>query len=117
MLTALELSEMRAAINNLFPDTCNILSVTESADGQGGITETWGTASTSSCRLDVVTGREQTAGGALQPYIKTMLSLPYNATITEAYRVEHGGITYAVIAPPNNDQSWKAVTRVELERV
>ena len=118
MLTSSELAYMREAIEDLLPDTCNLLTVTESADGQGGFSQTWGTASSSvACRLDVVSGREQVAGGALQPYIKTMLSLPYNTTITDAYRVEHGGITYAVIAPPNNDQSWKAVARVELERV
>jgi head-tail adaptor len=109
---------MREAIEDLLPDTCNLLAVSESADGQGGFSQTWGTASSSvACRLDVVTGREQMAGGALQPFIRTMLSLPYNTTITDAYRVEHGGITYAVIAPPNTDQSWIAVKRVELERV
>lgn len=118
MLTTSELLGMRESINNLLPDTCNLLTVTSTADGQGGVTQTWGTASSSvACRLDVVSGREQIAGGALQPFIKTMLSLPHSTTITDAYRVEHGGITYAVIAPPNIDQSWIAVKRVELERV
>lgn len=117
-LTTSELAGMRDTIELLLPDTCNILSKSSTPDGEGGMVDTWGTIGTAiACRLDVKMGREQVTGGAIQPYIKTMLSLPYDTTITEAHRVEHGGLTYAVVAPPNNDQSWKAVTRVELERL
>jgi len=117
-LTTAELGIMRSTIELLLPDTCNIISITNTADGEGGVTESLGTVGTSiPCRLDVKMGSEQITGGAIQPYIKTMLSLPYNQTITEAQRVEHGGLTYSVVAPPNTDQSWIAVKRVELERI
>ena len=112
------LAAMRSAISELLPDTCNIVTITKTADGQGGWTESKGTSGTAiACRLDVHTGREMLTGGAVQPYIKTVLSLPYDTTITEVNRVEHGGITYAVIAPSNSDQSWIAVKRVELEKL
>ena len=111
-----ELSGMREAINQLLPDTCDILSVTRSADGEGGWTETWGTASTVSCRLDMVQGREALAGGAVQPFTAYMLSLPYDAVISAANRVQHSSVTYNVVSV-NTGQSWKAVTRVSLERV
>jgi hypothetical protein len=116
MLNASDLAYMRESIAQLLPDTCSILTVTNTPDGFGGQTQTFGTT-TSACRLDVISGMEQVIGGALQPYVRTMLSLPYDATITEANRVIHGGVTYAVTTPPNSDQSWIAVKRVTLERI
>lgn len=113
------LAAMRSAISSeLLPDTCHVLSVTKTPDGQGGQTTTWGTASANvACRVDVQQGRELISGGGLQPFSSVMLSLPYDTTITEANRVLHGGVTYAVVAPPNTDQSWIAVKRVMLEKV
>lgn len=114
-LTSAELTAMRDAINQLMPQTCNILTVTLAADGQGGNTQTWGTAYSSvSCRLDVVSGMEQVTGGALQPYTHAMLSVPYDTTITQSDRVEVGSNTYA-IKTVNVDQGWIAVKRCELE--
>ena len=115
MLDASMLAAMREAIDDLLPDTCNILSVTRTADGKGGWTETWGTASASvACRLDMKSGMEQVQGGGVQPYKSYMLSLPYSTTITTDYRVVHSGITYEV-KTVNTSQSWIAVRRVELE--
>ncbi len=111
------LSAMREAISELLPDSCNILSLTSTSDGAGGYSEAWGTVTAVSCRLDVKEMRDIVSGGAVQSYIKTMLSVPYDTSITEVNRVEHGGVTYAVVAPPNSDQSWIAVKRVELELV
>jgi len=111
------LAAMREAIAELLPDTCSVLSKTSTPDGMGGQTTTWGTLSTVACRVDIQQGREQVAGGGVQAYVRTVLSLPYDTTITEAHRVYHGGVTYAVIEPPNTDQSWIAVKRVELEKV
>ena len=117
MLSAADLSFMRDSTELLMPDSCNILSLTSTSDGAGGQSESWGTVTTVSCRLDVKDMRDIVSGGAVQSYIKTMLSVPYDTSITEVNRVEHGGITYAVVAPTNSDQSWIAVKRVELERV
>jgi head-tail adaptor len=117
-LTTAELAGMRDSIELLLPDTCTILSISRTADGEGGFTETLGTVGTAiPCRVDVKHGRFMNTAGAMQPYMKTQLSLAYDQTITEAHRVVHGGVTYSVIAPPNSDQSWIAVKRVELERI
>lgn len=114
------LSAMRDAIESLLPDTCNTLSPTHSADGQGGVTTTWGTVGTAlACRLDVIQSRgvlaggEQNTGGAIQAYASYMLSVPYDTALEESYRVEHNGNLYAV-KTVNNNQSWKAVVRAEL---
>jgi len=112
-----ELAGMREAINQLLPQSCNILSVTLTPDGQGGNTQTWGTASASvACRLDVESGMEQVTGGALQPYTRSMLSLPYDTTISQDNRIEIGSNTYAV-KTVNTDQGWIAVRRCELEAI
>jgi SPP1 family predicted phage head-tail adaptor len=117
MLTDGELSFMRKSVEQLLPDTCNILSLTNTPDGQGGQTQTWGTASANvTCRLDVTESREMNAAGAIQTFTTYKLSMPYDTTIAAANRVEVNGETYTVIGV-NNGQSWKAVTRVTLELV
>lgn len=115
-LTNAELSIMRDTIELLMPDTCNIVGITNVPDGEGGSTQTRGTSGTSiPCRLDVIQGREQITGGAIQPYISYMMSLPYDTTVAEENIIEHNGTDYHVKSV-NLDQSWKAVVRVELER-
>lgn len=117
MLTSRELESMRADIAQLFPDTCNILSVTNTSDGQGNQTETWGTASTYvPCRVDYNTGKETFTAGAITPYQSAVISMAYDETITTANRVQVGALTFNVLAV-NNGQSWKAVTRITAELV
>lgn len=116
-LTSAELSMMRDTIELLLPDACNIVSITNVPDGEGGFTQTRGTSGTAiACRLDVVQGREQATGGAIQPYISYILSLPYDTTVAEENIIEHSGIDYHVKSV-NQNQSWIAVRRVELEVV
>src|SRR5512145_2650721 len=115
-LTASELTGMRDAIELLLPDTCNICTLTNSPDGEGGVTVSRATAGTSiACRLDVITGNEQVTGGAIQPYISYKMSLPYDTTIAEENIIEHSGVDYHVKSV-NQSQSWIAVRRVDLER-
>ena len=111
------LAAMRSAIAELLPDTCNILTLTNTPDGMGGVTQSWGTAySGISCRLDDKTASMPVVGGAVQNFAGMMLSVPYNTTINEVDRVEIGGATYAV-SNVNTGQSWMAVKRVMLESV
>lgn len=116
MLTSAELAQMRADIAQLLPDTCYIVTLTNVSDGQGGVTSSRGTAGPYACRLDVIQGREQVTGGAIQPYTSYMLSLPYDTAIVSTNLVNHNGVDYAV-KPPNTNQSWIAVKRVELEKI
>ena len=119
-LTARELAQMQADINDLLESTnttCDILSVAYTADGEGGMAETWGTATAGvHCRIDYRSGRETMTGGAIQPYNKAVLSLPYNTPISTTNRVKSGDYTWAVKSL-NDGQSWQAVKRAELERV
>lgn len=119
MIDTAMLAAMRDAIEQMLPDTCNILSVTYTPDGMGGQTEAWGTATAGvSCRLDLVTRdlNEMVKGGAVNPYPQYMLSVPYDTTLAVENRIQHNSITYAVVKV-NTSQSWKAVTRAVLELV
>ena len=116
-LTARELAQMQADIYDLLPDTCDILSVAYTSDSEGGFAEAWGTATAGvKCRIDYRSGRESMTGGAIQPYSKAVLSVPYNTTVSLTNRVKSGDYTWSILSI-NDGQSWKAVKRAELERV
>lgn len=118
LMTSAELTQLRSDVEAyLMPDTCNVLSVTRTSDGQGGWTEAWGTASgTVACRLDAKAGREMDAGGAVQAFHTYTLTLKHGTTITTANRVEVDSSTFAVVSV-DTAKSWDAAIRCELERV
>jgi len=116
-LTARELAQMQADIEDLMPDTCDILSVAYTSDGEGGMTEAWGTALANvACRVDYRSGSEKMTGGAIQPYNKAVISLPYTTALTTKHRVKVDDFVWAVLSV-NEGQSWDVVRRAELERV
>ena len=116
-LTARELAQMQADIEDLLRDTCDILSVAYTADSEGGFAEAWGTATANvPCRIDFRSGTERLSGGAIQPYSKALLSVPYNTTISLTNRVKSGDYVWSILSL-NDGQSWQAVKRAELERV
>ena len=118
MPSSSELASIRADIESTtLPDTCSLLTVSQAADGQGGVTDTWGTVTASvSCRLDPIRGSEQTAGGAVRPYHSYVLSLPHGTTITAAYRVIVGASTFSVTSV-DTGKSWSGQVRAYLERL
>ena len=119
-LTAKELTAIRNDINDLLPDIGYILSRSATSDGMGGQTETWGTAGTTTCRLDPKTsyqsGKEEISAGALNPFHSFVLTMPYDTTITTENRFKLGTITYNVISV-DIDKSWRASVRAYLERI
>ena len=116
-LTARELAQMREDIEDLMPDVCDILSVAYTSDGEGGMTEAWGTALANvACRVDYRSGSEKMTGGAIQPYNKAVISLPYTTALTTKHRVKLDDSVWAVLSV-NEGQSWDVVRRAELERV
>lgn len=122
MLSSRELEFMREAIEDLLPDTCDILQVTETPDGFGGVTQTWGTASNGTavpCRMDIInraSDGETVSGAGIKAFQETILSMPYDTQITVTNRVQHNGTVYNVHSV-NTGQSWIAVKRATLERV
>jgi hypothetical protein len=122
-LTTAELTGMRSAINDLLPGTGDIYSVASTADGFGGYTEGTTIVSGGSnvpYRLDPLQGEETLAGGAIMPFYRYQLTIPWNygTIITDASWFKAGSIYYRVhsIDNANGDKSWTASTRVILER-
>jgi hypothetical protein len=119
MLSNADLAAMRDAIEDLLPDTANILSATQASDGQGGWSTTWGTATAGvKCRLDMSRKEafEQLAGGAVHPFSQWVLTLPNATVITEQNRVEVNSQTFNVVSV-DTGKSWAASVRVTLEKV
>ena len=117
-LSSSELAAIREAIDDLFPDTCNIISITLASDGAGGFTESIATTSAGvSCRLDFPSpGKEAMASASLVPFKRGVVSMPYNTTVTVANRLEINSLTYNVIGV-NTNQSWIGVKRLIVEQI
>lgn len=120
ILSNAQITLARTTLETSFPDTCNILSVTLTSDGQGGNTEAWGTATASvSCRLDPVpglVGRESMTGQASQDYKVYILTVPHSTTITEAHRIEVNSNTFSVTSV-DRAKSWALDRRAIVERI
>jgi head-tail adaptor len=115
-LSSDEITAMRATLEDTaLPDTCNILSVTQTSDGQGGFTEAWGTATAGiACRLDNTSSRELLSGDAVQHFTGWMLTLPHNTSIAAGNRVEIDNTSYNVVGF-DDGKSWQLDLRVLLE--
>jgi head-tail adaptor len=120
MSIATEIAQIRTDIESaLLPDTCTIQERTLVSDGQGGNVKTWATVDglgSVACRLDMKTGKETLASGAVREFSTWKLTLPQATVITTANRVVSGSQTFNVQAV-STGQSWEATKRVSLEVV
>ena len=99
LFTDADLTWMRATVEETMPDTCNILSVTQTSDGQGGFTETWGTATANvACRVDaqVRSDSDTVVGESERVYNRYIVTVPHDTTVTEENRIEANGFTMSV---------------------
>ena len=117
MPDAKELARLQADMETvLMPDTCNILSVTYTADGQGGHTQAWGTATYGiACRIDPVKATELLAGGKVDAYNGYVVTLPHDTTVTSANRVEIDDVSYNILSV-DTGKSWSACVRLQVEK-
>lgn len=112
-----ELAQIRADVALMLPDMGNILYSMGTADGHGGETTMWGTATAGvACRIDPIKGFEEAAGAAPQAYYQYILTLPYGTAITTANRFEIGTTEYKVVSA-DQGKSWEACRRCVVERL
>jgi head-tail adaptor len=109
----IELTRIRADISELMPDTGYILTVTRTSDGGGGWTDSWGTASTVTCRVDYTRGVEVQAGGAIQPKRQLVATVPYSTVVTTENRFQFNATAFAISSV--NAGSWQTCKRLMLE--
>lgn len=113
--------DLEAAV---LPDTLYLLARTIARTSQGGTRETWGTAGTVIGRIDAYSskglssfkGDEMVAGGAVQSFSRSMLTIPAGADLTVAQRVQSGTVLYNIVAV-DIGKSWAMETRAIIEKV
>ena len=117
MLSTDEVTAMRVDVLRMLPGSGYILAPTETSDGQGGFTTTWGTVTATAYRLDPLSGNRLLAGGAVQPFHAYQLTLPYNAVITTANRFkDSAGAVYSVKSV-DTGKTWAVSLRAVVERI
>ena len=116
MVSAAELSAMRASVADLMDTTAYILRLSYTPDGYGGIVPTWGTAGTVTVRLDPLRGGEALQGGAVQPFHGWQLTAPYDTDLQDVDRVKIGANEYAVKSV-DGAKAWAVTLRAVLEAV
>jgi len=98
MLSAAELTAMRAVQQESMLTSCTVSTPTSTPDGLGGQTD--GTPSTTStvCRVVPTGGRESEIAAQLTEQVSYTITLPYGTTITAESSVVVGGDTYRALA-------------------
>ena len=117
-LSSSDLTQIRADVASLLPDTGSILSSSLVSDGAGGWTTTWGTASSGvSYRLDPIRQRESLAGAALTSFNQFQLTLPYDTSVTPANRFQDASGNQYSILGVDDSKSWRVSVRCVVEKV
>lgn len=99
--TDADLSWMQDEVEKTLPDTCNILTMTKTSDGQGGWTESWGTATAGvACRVDAMASSDSdtVVGESERVYDRYVVTLPHDTTISEYNRIEVNDYTLSIDA-------------------
>lgn len=119
MLSAGDLASMRAEAENSLPGTAIIQTKTVTSDGGGGGTASWTAAGTVACRLspgsDGRGGGERVDGERITPDAQFVITLPWDASVTEANRLSIDSTIYSVTEVADRD--WQITKPVGARRV
>lgn len=119
MFTATDIAGMRETAEAAMPNTATRLTLSTASDGAGGVTETWGTASTAiPCRISSapLSARVGLEGERFTVHDLLILTIPHDQAIalTDHWVVE--AITYRVMAI-DDAGDWRSARRAEVTRV
>lgn len=109
MLTADELTAMRAAQASILPDTCVIWRKSRSVDAAGGIVETRAKVADSACRVTRNQPREIQQGEKAVILADWIVTLPYATDIRSDDEIETGNRVLRCVGLLN--ASWKTCER------
>lgn len=118
MLSPGELASMRETLEASLPGTAVIQTRTVTSDGGGGGSATWSASGTVPCRLGpgVRQGEgEQVDGDRVTPDAQALVTVPFDAEVTESQRLAINGAVYSVTRV--SDRDWKIGTRIEVRRL
>lgn len=112
MLTASEITAMRATANQALPDTCTIQRRTTTSDGGGGSSVTWANLTVLACRLAPLGGGEAaTVGGRITDESTHVVTLPAGSDVIEADRLLIADQVYDVTLVKSR-AAWELSRRV-----
>lgn len=96
-------------------DTGYILANTVTSDSGGGGTSVWGTAGTTECRVDPVSGNETSVAGRIDDRSTHLITLPPATAVSTNHRILVSGRgTYEVTAVRAPTREWiRVVEAVE----
>lgn len=118
MLTADEITAMRATLDASLPGTAVISRATYASDSQGGSTATWAAAGTVIARISPSNrqGVEPISGGGLSSESDWVGTFPDGTDITTKDRVTFSGLTFEVV-DTDRSRTWDLAVRVDLVKV
>lgn len=117
MIDAGMLAAMRAAQEDLLPDTCTIQTATEAPDAIGQVTRTWSNTATGvACRLVPNRIQERDAGARVTVVGDWVLTVAHDRAVAQGQRVVVGTRTFDVVSV-NTAESWETATRAGLVEV
>ncbi len=116
LLTAKELTDIRAEVEKMLPGTCTIMDRSTTRDAIGGGTATWGTASADVlCKLAPERAMVGGLGGQVSVYTGWVLSVPFDQAVTAGQRVVYDSDNFEVVSV-EDDHDFRFVRRVYLRR-
>jgi head-tail adaptor len=117
VITASELTAMRADLTASMPGTVTVSRVTLTSDGMGGQSESWATVGTAVARVSPNgAGLDDIVGGEVINQTPWVVTLPAGTSVTERDRLVYEGQTFEVIRT-NNPRSWDTCIRCECMEV
>ena len=116
-LSSTELERMRAAQEDVLPDSCTIQEATDGQDAVGQPTRSWSNRATGvSCRLAQRREWERVAGEKRTTIGNWVLTVAHDQTVEHGDRVVVGSRTFEVVGV-NTGRSHETATRVDLVEV
>lgn len=112
-----DIALMRNLLDESLPGTAFLLRRSVTDDGQGGQTQTYGTAGTLVCRVSPISpmkaGGEETHGDRITSLADRVITFPANTTVLATDRVSVGAQVFEVLAV-HAPRSWEISTRVDV---
>ena len=117
MISAAELTAMRADLTASLPGTVTISRVSLSSDRMGGQSEAWATVGTAVARVSPSgAGTDDIVGAEALSQIPWVVTVPQGTDVTERDRIIYEGQTFEVIRT-TAPRSWDTCTRCDCMEV
>lgn len=117
MISAAELTRMRAVAQRSMPGTAVIQSGTLTSDGGGGYTDSFAAAGTVPCRVaPMISMNESEIGERISADADWMITLPAGTSVSSDDRLVTDGGTFTVVGV-RGPRSYEVTRRVEARQL